>query len=219
MGTEAGITLHEIARRSFLKEKRENYINPEAADVDKVVASVDPSTLAVGGALTLVSAVSAKLLRRGRRATVSVTDASGGGGGLAVGVRVSGYRKGVLQTETITATATSGSEATATGSLYFDQFLAPQVASLTAAASGDALKVGIDGTSFALDERIAAVSDVKSIINVSSGTEAAPTAISSTTVDATQSAIKGITVAATDNWEIQYQSNGADGVGSGGVEG
>lgn len=208
-----GITIDQLSRRSLLRIRDVRYTNPEAAAKEKVVASLDPFDEAtVGTALTLASAVSGKLLRMPRRVTVSVTDASYSAAvALSCSIVIVGYRAGVYQTEVVTATATSGSEVTATSTKYYDEVASATPSALTNTANGDALKVGIDGTSFGLPIRIRAVNSVKSIINISSGTEAAPVAISSTTVDADASAIKGITLAATDDWHVKAEFDGVDG--------
>ncbi len=218
MATNTGISLPQVAKRSFLKRKREIFLKPEAANLTKVVASVDPSGVAIGAALTLQANVSGKKLRYARRATVSVTDASGGGGGLSCVVTVTGFRFGAPVSDTITATATSGSELTATGTQYFDQITGATLSNKVNAASGDALKVGQDGTSLGLEETIAAVTDVKSITKLAAGVEQAPIVPSNTTVDAVRSAIIGLTIAATDDYEVEYDRNGVDGIGPGGVE-
>jgi hypothetical protein len=207
-----------VARRSLLNRVVVNFDNPKAATKDHIVASVDPSGVSAGGALTIAAAASGKRLRFPRLITLSLTDASGGGGGLSCTVTVTGHRFGVPVSEDITVTCTDGNETTATGTIVMDQVTAATLKSKTSAASGDALKVGIDGTVLGLPFRIAAVTSVKLICNTSSGTEAAPLAVSSTYVDVTNSAIKGITVAATDNWEIQFDADGADGLGREGVE-
>ena len=182
------------------------------------MASVDPSGVSAGGALTLAAAVSGKRLRYPRLVTLSLTDASGGGGGLSATVTVTGQRFGEVKTADVTVTCTDGNETTATSTVMFDQITSATLKSKTSAASGDALKVGIDGTSLGLPQRISRVADVKFLGNVASGTEATPLAISTTTVDVANSAIKGITVAATDNYQVEFDAIGADGLGSLGVE-
>lgn len=216
--TDVGITLQEVARRSLLKRCRQIVNRPQPATTNKFVASVDPSGLTLGAALTLQTAVSGQLLRYGRLPTVSVTDAAfSGGAPLSVSVRVTGFLRGVPQSEVITATATSGSILTATGARFFDQVTSCVTTAITNAASGDALQVGMSGTGFSLESRITNVADVKSIINVANGTEANPTAISASTVNIVDSAIIGITMVATDEWEIQYFMTGDDGVGENGA--
>lgn len=213
-----GITRKQVARRSLLNRVVTNFINPKAATANHVVASVDPSGLSAGDALTLATAVSGKRLRFPRKITVVATDASGGSGGLSVTVTLTGQRFGEPVSEDVTVTCTDGSATTATSTKVFDQVTAATVKSVAGAAASDALTVGIDGTTLGLPYRIGRVEDVKFIGNVASGTEATPLAVSSTYVDVANSAIKGITVAATDNWEVQYDAAGADGLGRVGVE-
>lgn len=216
--TDVGVTLQDVARRSLLKKCRFVASRPQPATTNKFVASVDPFTLTVGAPLTLQAAVNGLLLRYGRLVTVSVTDAAfSAPTPLSVTVLVSGFLRGVPQTERITATSTSGSILTATGTRFFDQVTSAVPVAIANAVSGDALQVGMSGTGFALDNRIARVADVKSIINVANGTEATPTAVSATTVNIVDSAIIGITMLATDEWEIQYFANGDDGVGENGA--
>lgn len=216
--TDVGVTQHDVARRSLLKRVQDRYPNPQAVTVAKIVASVDPSGVTVGADLTLAAAVDGFLLRFARFPTLVLTDASGGGGGLSVTVLVKGLRFGVPVDESITTTCTNGSATTVIGTKCMDEILSVAPIAITGAASGDALTVGISGGGFGLKRRINNVNDVKSIINVASGTEAAPVTISSTTVDVANSAIIGITLAATDNWTIDYWSLGDDGAGENGVE-
>jgi hypothetical protein len=213
MSTTAGLNLTQLPVDSLLRSRRETYFAPEASSTTKIVASVDPSGLSVGTALTLATAASGLLLRRARRITLSLTDASGGAGGLSVTVRVQGARWGQYLDELVTVTCTDGNETTSTSANCFDEVTAVTPVILTSAASGDALKVGQDGTSFGLDFPIDNVADVQSIINVSTNTEAAAVAVSTTTVAAGAptsgalaggSYIKGIALATTDRWEVRY---------------
>lgn len=216
-----GIDLGQLAPRSLMRSKRDFYFAPEASSADKFVASVDPSTLTQGTALTLQTAVSGKLLRRARRPTLVLTDASGGSGGLTITVFIEGARWGRYTSEYVTVTCTDGSATTTEATKYYDEITAIRpVAGVSTAATGDALTCGEDGTSFGLDFPIRNVADVQSIINVSTNTEQSPTAISSTTVDAANSAITGITLATTDRWEVRYITSalaGNDGFGTVGV--
>lgn len=203
-----GINLPQLGSDSLLRYERDFFFAPEAANKEKVVASVDPSGLTVGTACSLAANVSGKALRRARRITLSCTDASGGAGGLVCTVRVIGARWGVFRDELLTVTCTDGNETSSTSVGVFDEITSVTPTLLTSAAAGDALKVGIDGTSFGLDFPIDVTSDVISIINTSTNTEAAPTAVSTTTVDTTSGAggsfVKGLTLATTDRWEVRY---------------
>lgn len=213
MGT-GGIDGKQISKDSLLRTERDYYFGPEASNTQKIVANVDPSTLTVGTALTLATNVSGKALRRARRPTLTLTDASGGSGGLTATVKLEGARWGNYVSEFITVTCTDGNATTTTAANVYDEVTAvTPVNSLSTAAAGDNLCVGIDGTSFGLDFPIDNVADVISIINVSTNTEQAPTAVSSTTVSAGGgpggSFIKGLTLATTDRWEIRYVSSTA----------
>lgn len=218
--TGGGIDYSQLAPRSMLRYHRDHYFAPEGIVTNKIVASVDPSGLTVGTALTLQTAANGLLFKFARRPTLILTDASGGSGGLTVTVLIIGARRGVAQQEYVTGTCTDGSATTTKATKYYDEIISvTPVNSLATAASSDALTVGIENTSFGLDFPIHAVADVISIINVSTNTEAAATAISSTTVDAANSAITGITLATTDRWDIRYISNlgTADGFSTVGV--
>lgn len=228
MSSSGGLTLNQVAKDSLLRGKRDFYFAPEIAQTAKVVASVDPSSAAtVGTALTLATAVSGKMLRRARRPTVSVTDASFvSGSALSVTVQIVGQRFGMDVREQVTATATSGSILTATALNVYDEILSVTPTAITNAASGDALVVGIDGLAFGLDFPIDNVADVQSIINTASNVEAAPTAISSTSVItvATGGSVFGgsfivvSALAVTDRWEVRYLASvQRDGSGTNGV--
>jgi hypothetical protein len=211
-----GPTLPQLAKDSLLRSRRDFYFAPLAADDDLLVTTVDPSGIAVGGTLTLATPASGLLLRRARRLTMTLND-DDAGGGLTVTVLIKGARWGLYQQEYLTVTCADTNDTTGTTVNYYDELTSVEVVAKTA-DSGDDLTMGIDGTSFGLDYPIDAVEDVQSIINTSSDTEAAATAISSTTVDATYSAIKGITLAATDRWEVRYLTSlKKDGSGTTGV--
>ena len=225
MSASGGITIPQLGADSLLRSRRDYYFGPIASDDDLIVASVDPSGLTVGTALTLATAADGLLLRRARRITLTVND-DDAGGGLSVSVKVIGARWGNYLEEILTATSTDTNDKVATSVNVFDQVTSIIPLAITA-DSGDDLTMGIDGTSFGLDFPIDNVADVQSIINVSTNTEAAATAISSTTVQAGApsggslwggSYIKGITLATTDRWEVRYlASRKVDGSGANGV--
>jgi len=218
MGATGGLTLKQAAKRSALLNTIDNYKSPQAVSADKYVVSVDPSGLTVGTALTIVAAQLGKLQRRARRLSVTATDASGTS--LSITLVCVGFRNGYPVTDTITATgATSGTAVN--GTKYFDEVVSVTPAAISNAASGDAVTVGIDALAFGLVRRIKAVNSVKSIVNVSTVTEAAPVAISSTTIDVANFAFVLPTgsLATSDDWTIQYIADGEDGFGPGGVRG
>lgn len=213
-----GIDLRLVAKDSLMRRKRDFYFGPEALSTTKIVNTVDPSGLSGNGAaLTLQTNVSSLLLNHARRPTLTLTDASGGSGGLALTVRLVMARWGVQFQEDVTVTCTDGSATTSKFNNVCDEIIsATLVGGFSTAAAGDALAVGIDGTSFGLDFPIDNIADVISIINNSTNTEASPTAISSTTVVAGApsggsfaggSYIKGLTLATTDRWTVQYLSS------------
>lgn len=211
-----GPTLPQLAKDSLLRSRRDFFFAPKAATTNWVVTTVDPSTFTVGTALTIATGANGILQRRARRLTMTIND-DDVAGGLSVTVLVIGTRWGVQQQEYMTATATDTNDTAVTSTLYYDEVLSVTPVAVTA-DTGDDFIMGIDGTSFGLDFPIDQVADVQSIINVSTNTEAAATAISSTTVDADNSAIKGITLATTDRWEVRYLTSiKKDGSGTAGV--
>jgi len=203
------INANQLEQLSYLRLRREVIPNPLATTANKLVASVDPSTLTAGAALTLAASVSGLLMLPGRKPTLVLTDASGGGGGLAVTVTVFGTRFGQPVQCDITTTCTSGSATTAIGSVVMDQVTAIIVRSITTAATGDALTCGISGDGLGLSAPIDAVNDVVSIVKIVSGTQATPIAISSTTVDVANSAINhgGTITAANDTFVVTYKAS------------
>lgn len=211
-----GPTLPQLAKDSLLRSKRDFYFAPIAATTNYVVTTVDPSTLTVGTALTLTTAAGT-MFRRARRVTLTLDD-DDSGGGMTVNVLIIGQRWGMQIQEYLSVTTVSGTAITGTSTLYYDQVLSITPVQITGADTGDDLVMGIDGTSFGLDLPIDSTADVQVIINTSTNTEAAATAVSSTTVNADQSAIRGITLAATDRWEVRYVSSlQRDGSGTSGV--
>ena len=202
------INLHQVDEDSHLRTHTDVISNPRATTANFVVASVDPSGLSVGQALTLASTASGVIFRVGRKVTLVLTDASGGGGGLSVTVEVFGNRFGKAISERVTTTCTSGAATTSTTTLVFDQVTSVVVRDITTAAAGDALTVGIDGTTLGLSMPIDRVNDVLGIFKLVSGVEQAPIAISATTVDVANSAIVhgGTITAANDVFVVRYRA-------------
>lgn len=212
MSATGGIGLTQLAKDSLMREREDLLFAPIAATTNYLVTTVDPSTLTVGTPLTIVTAGNGLMFRVARRVTMTLDD-DDSGGGMTVTVKITGQRWGIQIDELLTVTTVSGTAITGTSVNVFDEVLSitPQV--ITGADSGDDLVCGIDGTSFGLRRPIDAIADVQSIINVSTNTEAAATAISSTTVVAGAatngtiqggSYIKGITLATTDRWTVRY---------------
>lgn len=219
MTTNVGLTLTQAAKRGFMRRFRDIFLKPEAASVTKVVASVDPNGVAAGTALTLQTNVSLKKLRYARKVTLVITDNSfSAPTPLTVAVLLTGTRFGAVISETINAVSTSGAAFTATSTKVYDQILSAVLVSKANAAAADALSMGIDGTCLGLERPIGAVADVKSAFKLLAGVEQAPIALSSTTIDAANSALIGLTILATDDYEVEYDFGGADGIGPGGVE-
>jgi hypothetical protein len=206
-----GVSAAQLAERSQLRLVRELVANPKAADDDLIVTTVDPNGIAVGGTFTL--AVSK--LRQPRRVTMTLND-DDGGGGLSITARVVGQRNGVQIAETLTATSTDTNDLTVTSSAYFEDIESITLVAKTADA-GDDVTFGIDGGGFGLAHPIDRLEDVLAIWKVDSGTEGAVIAVSTSSVDVDNFAIKGQTLAATNLWEIEYLRSGSrDGFGNGG---
>jgi len=206
-----GIAASQLAERSQLRLVREVIAYPKAADDDLLVTTVDPNGIAVGAAFTL--AVSK--LRQPRRITMTIND-DDGGGGLSVSARIVGHRNGVRIVEDITATSTTTNDTTSTTVAYFEDITSITLTAKTADA-GDDVTFGIDGGGFGLSHPIDRVEDVLAIWKIDSGTEGAVIAVSTTSIDVDNFALKGQTVAATNIWEIEYLRSGSrDGFGTGG---
>jgi len=220
-----GPTLTQLGKDSLLRSRRDFFFAPTAASDAAVVASVDPATLTVGTALTLLTLANGILLRRARRITMTLND-DDAGGGLSVTVKITGFRWGNPVEEVLTVTCADTNDTVGTSVNVYDQ-VSSIVPLVITADSGDDLTCGLDGTSFGLDFPIDNVGDVQLLINTSSNTEAAATAVSSTVVVAGAptngsvaggSYIRGITLAATDRWEVRYLTSlKQDGSGTGGV--
>lgn len=217
MSATSGIGLAQLAKDSLLRSKRDFYFAPLAANDALIVASVDPNGVAVGGTFTLATPANGLLLRRARQVTMTIND-DDAGGGLSLTVRLTGHRQGVFQQEILTATSTDTNDTTVTSVKYYDEVTELKLLAKTADA-GDDVTFGIADSSFGLDFPISNVADVQLIMNISTATEQAAVAISSTTVDVAQSAVKALgTLATTDRWEIRYLSSlDKDGSGPEGV--
>jgi hypothetical protein len=200
------IVLNQVDERSALRMFREVIPNPRAVTVNYVVASVDPSGLSSGSALTLAATASGLMFRVARKVTLVLTDASGGGGGLAATVEFFGHRFGKPINERVSVTCTSGAATTGTTTLVFDQITSVVVRTVTGAAAGDALTCGISGDGLGLAFPIDKVNDVLSIVKIVSGTEQTPIAISATSVDVANSSFNhgGTITAANDTFVVTY---------------
>jgi len=206
-----GISAAQLADRSQLRLVREVIAYPKAVDDDLLVTTVDPNGIAVGGTFTL--AVSK--LRQPRKVTMTIND-DDGGGGLSLTVRLVGTRNGLQVSENLTKTAADTNDAVATSVNYYEDITSITLLAKTADA-GDEVTFGITGGEFGLAHPIDRLEDVLAIWKIDSGTESAVIAVSTTTVDVDNFAIKGQTVAATNIWEIEYLRSGSrDGFGTGG---
>ncbi len=199
------------------------YFSPIVGTADYLVVSVDPNGVAVGDNFTL-STAAGLMFRKARRLTMTLDD-DDVGGGLALTVRITGQRWGQNVSEIIVGVVADGTALAFSSVNVYDQVLEIKLLSKTADA-GDAVTFGIDDTSFGLDFPIDLVADVQSIINVSTNTEAAATAVSATTVIvvATGGSVAGgsyvniANLTATDRWEIRYlASRKFDGSGVNGL--
>ena len=207
-----GIDARRLADRSLLRVERFNVVKPRAVNDALLVASVDPNGVAVGASFTL--AYTGKL-RQARRITMTVND-DDGGGGLSVRAIVTGHRFGVRIVEELTATSVDTNDTVATSVKYFDEVTSIVLKSKTADASDD-VTFGISGAGFGLPYPIDAVTDVLMIARNNAGTEG-QIAVSSTSVDVTNSAIIGLTLAAADDYEVEFKrSNSRDGFKTNGV--
>lgn len=211
MSATAGLSLNQVSRDSLLRTRRDFFFAPTAAGDALLVASVDPNGVAVGANFTILTLSSALMLRRARRVTMTIND-DDAGGGLSVTARITGQRWGQHVSEILTATSTDTNDLEALSVNVYDEVTEIKLLAKTADA-GDDVTFGLDGTSFGLDFPIDNLADVQLLINTSTNTEAAATAVSTTTVQVGAATggtyfgghyIKGITLAATDRWEVRY---------------
>lgn len=207
-----GMDATQLGERSLMRVERFNVIKPRAADDDLLVTTVDPSGVAAGAEFTL--AFNGKL-RQARRITMTIND-DDGGGGLSVTAVVTGHRFGVKITEELTATAADTNDLAVTTTKFFDQVTSIKMKAVTA-DSGDDVTFGIAGGGFGLPFPIDAITDVLMIARNNAGTEG-QIAVSSSSVDVDNSAIIGLTLAAADDYEVEFlRSHERDGFGSNGV--
>lgn len=206
-----GVAGHQIANRSFLRHRRVQFLNARAAAAAIMVASVDPSTVAVGANLTLLTLATRKFVN-GRKITMTLNDA--GAGGLSVTVRIKGVRWGRVIEEDLTVTCTTTNDTVGTSVNVYDQLISVTKTAAVDNATGDTLTMGWDGTTLGLPFPIDKVGDVLTICQISSGTEQTPIAVSTSSVSVSQSAIIGLTLAATDHYIVEALcSVNTDGIG------
>jgi len=206
-----GQTTKELALRSFQRFQRVHIQNPRAVAAAIMVASVDPFTLTVGNFLTLLTLATQKFVY-GRRITMTLNDASGND--LAVRVLIKGIRWGRPQQEVLTVTCTTTNDTVGTTALVYDQLTSVQLQSITGSSSGDALTMGWDGTTLGLPFPVDSIADVFSITRIANGTEQTPTVVSTSTFDVADSALIGLTIAATDQYIVDCLiGQGDDGIG------
>lgn len=194
-----GIDATSLAANSLMRVERFNVVKPRAASLVLLVTGVDPNGIAVGGSFTL--AYTGKL-RQARPVTMTIND-DDAGGGLAVRAIVTGHRFGVRIVEELSAVSTDTNNLTVSTVKYFDEVTSVILKSKTADA-GDSVSFGISGAGFGLPFPIDAVTDVLMIARNNAGTEA-QIAVSSTSVDVTNSAIIGLTLAAADDYEVEFK--------------
>ena len=207
-----GVDATALAERSLMRLERFNVVKPRAASLVLLVTGVDPNGIAVGGSFTL--AYSGKL-RQARRITMTVND-DDAGGGLLVTAIVTGHRFGVKIVEELTATSTDTNDLTVTSTRFFDQVESITLKAKTADA-GDNVSFGISGVSFGLPYPIDKVADVLMIARNNAGTEG-QIAVSASSVNVDEAAIIGLTLAAADDYEVEFlRSRFNDGFGTKGV--
>lgn len=207
-----GVDATALAERSLSRLERFNVVKPRAASLVLLVTGVDPNGIAVGGAFTL--AYTGKL-RQARRVSMTIND-DDAGGGLSVTAIVTGHRFGVRIVEELTATSTDTNDLTVTSVRYFDQVESVTLKAKTADA-GDAVSFGISGAGFGLPYPIDKVADVLMIARNNAGTEG-QIAVSASSVNVDEAAIIGLTLAAADDYEVEFiRSRFNDGFGTKGV--
>jgi hypothetical protein len=207
-----GVDATALGERSLMRLERFNVVKPRAASLVLLVTGVDPNGIAVGGSFTL--AYSGKL-RQARRITMTVND-DDAGGGLLVTAIVTGHRFGVKIVEELTATSTDTNDLTVTSTRFFDQVESITLKAKTADA-GDNVSFGISGVSFGLPYPIDKVADVLMIARNNAGTEG-QIAVSASSVNVDEAAIIGLTLAAADDYEVEFlRSRFNDGFGTKGV--
>jgi hypothetical protein len=207
-----GVDATALAERSLMRLERFNVVKPRAVNDALIVASVDPNGIAVGGAFTIAYVGK---LRQARRITMTIND-DDAGGGLLVTAIVTGHRFGVKIVEELTATSTDTNDLVATSVKYFDQVESITLKAKTADA-GDDVTFGISGAGFGLPYPIDKVADVLMIARNNAGTEG-QIAVSASSVNVDESAIIGLTLAAADDYEVEFlRSRFNDGFGTKGV--
>lgn len=206
-----GVATHQLADRTFLRRQCVAFLNPRASAAAIMVASVDPSTVAVGANLTLLTLATRKFIN-GRRITMTLNDA--GAGGLSVTVRIRGVRWGRVIEEDLTVTCTTTNDTVGTSVNVYDQLISVTKTAAVDNATGDTLTMGWDGTTLGLPFPIDRVGDVLTICQISSGTEQTPIAVSTSSVSVSQSAIIGLTLAAADHYIVDaLVGTRVDGIG------
>jgi hypothetical protein len=207
-----GVDASALGDRSLMRLERFVVLKPRAANDALLVASVDPNGIAVGGAFTL--AYTGKL-RYARRITMTIND-DDAGGGLSVTAIVTGHRFGVSIVEELTATSTDTNDLVKTTVKYFDEVTSVVLKAKTADA-GDDVTFGISGAGFGLPYPIDKVADVLMIARNNAGTEG-QIAVSASSVNVDEAAIIGLTLAAADDYEVEFlRSRFNDGFGTKGV--
>jgi hypothetical protein len=194
--TGPGIAQQNQARFSRLRMKKEVFL-PFAANTTYAVNNQSVAAAEPGLALTLTTA-GAAILPAPDFVTFGVTDASGTN--LSVTIELVGYRRGVLQRETLTATGTATS---ATSTKVYDQIESATITAIANEATNDTARLGIAGTRLGLWHGIEKVGDVKRILKRASAGTPTLTVVDADSVDLTNEAIK-ITAAAGDLYVVEY---------------
>lgn len=197
--TGIGIDARHFAKQGLARMVQETFLVVEAFDDDHVLtaANGDLETAEAGDELTLEDDAAA--LPQPDKVRFTLTDA---GNTCVVTIRVKIRRFGKLVTQNLTLTADGGGDTADTD--VCESVEEVKIVSITGNGASDTLKAGPAGTHLGLRTGgIDKVTDVKSIQKRASAGTTTQVAVSSSTVDADQNAIK-VTHAAGDAYVVTY---------------
>lgn len=223
MSYASGLSASRVNPLSYLRQHEDTFIHPLADDDNFVVESTDFSGITNGTALTLSSNCPAtRRMQYARSLFATLAADAGGETTSSITLVVKGVRFGEIQTENIAVSAAAGNSGTTNGTKVFDQILSVTPQDKVGDA-GDTIILGISGTTahgakLGLSRPIDAVTDVHLVLKDAAGTPAVPTAISSSVIDADNSAlIVPSNIAVTDIWRVVYTSSANDNAGAQGA--